>query len=456
MLIILACLDLMFTATLGYTFIATMGLEGDGSRTAAAVIAGLWVVKVIAWLLIISKKLKPLARWFSTPQAATDPDTIREVAITLYRAPFSVSAIWAVAFGGTCMLNTLVLYFVCAGSVPLGPRAIEAQVFSNLGILLGAAEMTFPLTEWLLAPMIESVSLAAQARAVEIPGHGLTFRSRLVVFALALALAPSLFLSGIAYMNDARAEQRDLTRQAELAAAEAALGHDAAAQVAGGWTFTYDAAALEARSTRTTTAAGITGRDAAQALADRPHLTRMFERAAAETATGSVTHPREGVVAFRTEGGRRVGVVIPRVASAAFSTLMLLLMALAVVALWGPLSALFIGNSTAVPVVRLSNALTRVGAGEVADAPKVPVFHQDEVGTLARSYNAMLDQLREFARRVNEVSKGDLAVELQVRGDLGNALRDQVTSLRDIVSHIAQSAMQLAGAASEMYAAAQE
>jgi methyl-accepting chemotaxis protein len=84
------------------------------------------------------------------------------------------------------------------------------------------------------------------------------------------------------------------------------------------------------------------------------------------------------------------------------------------------------------------------------------VFHQDEVGALARSYNAMLDQLREFARRVNQVSKGDLGVELHVHGDLGNAFRAQVTSLREIVSHIAQSALQLAGAASEMYAAAQE
>jgi methyl-accepting chemotaxis protein len=97
-----------------------------------------------------------------------------------------------------------------------------------------------------------------------------------------------------------------------------------------------------------------------------------------------------------------------------------------------------------------------VGEGEVSTAPKVPVFHQDEVGALARNYNVMLDQLRLLAQRANEVSKGALDIEFDGRGDLGQAFRGQVLSLRDIVGHIAQSASQLAGAASEMYAAAQE
>jgi methyl-accepting chemotaxis protein len=68
----------------------------------------------------------------------------------------------------------------------------------------------------------------------------------------------------------------------------------------------------------------------------------------------------------------------------------------------------------------------------------------------------MLDQLRELARRAAEVSGGALDVELGVRGELGDAFRGQLASLRDIVGHIAHSASRLAGAAGEMYAAAQE
>lgn len=436
-------LDVIFTVMLGYTFLVTMEIQGDSARTAIAVLVGLWTAKVIAWVLMISRKLRPMMRW-STDREPTDPRTIREVASTIYRAPFTVAVIWGVLYGATFMLNTLVLYVACPDSVPLGPRSIEAQVFSNLGILLGAVELAFPVTEWLLASTVERVSLAAQERGVTLTMRGLSFRSRLVIFALALALAPSLFFAGIAYMNNARAEQRDLTRRAQIAVADAALGHDDAVQLAEGWAFTFDARGK------------VTGRDAAQALADHPRLARMFQHVAAMVPTGTVTHPRDGVVAFRTQGDRRIGVVIPHTAPVSFSSLLLTMLALLVIALWGPLSALFIGNSTAVPVVRISDALARVGAGEVANAPRVPVFHQDEVGALATSYNLMLTQLREFAHHVTEVSKGTLDVEFHVRGDLGDALRAQVTSLRDIVGHIAQNALQLAGAATEMYAAAQE
>jgi hypothetical protein len=162
MLVTLMCLDAVFTAMIGYTFFATMGLESESARPVITVISGLWIVKVIAWVAIISTKLQPLQRWFPGRDARADPDTIRGVAITMYRAPFMVSAVWAVMFGGTCMLNTVVLYFACADSVPLGPRALEAQLFSNLGVLLGAAELAFPLTEWLLAPMIEHLRRHAE------------------------------------------------------------------------------------------------------------------------------------------------------------------------------------------------------------------------------------------------------------------------------------------------------
>jgi len=444
LLVTMLCLDIIFTVLIGYTFFVTMDIGGESVQTAVTTLAVLWAAKVILWVLIVTIKLRPLAHWFAGPATPTDPNTIRDAATTVYRAPFTVSVTWGVLFGGTLMINTLVLYVFCLDSVPLGPRSIEAQGFTNLGILLGAIELAFPVTEWLLAPTTESISLAAQEHGISFSERGLTFRSRLVTFALALALAPSLFLAGIAYMNNAHAEQRDLTRRAELAVDEIALGHDDAAQVADGWAFTFDDAAT------------ITGRNAEQAFAENPRLARLFKNTATGISSGTVAHPREGVVAFRTQGDRKIGVVIPHIAPVSFGTLLLTMLALLVIAVWGPLSAVFIGNSTAVPVARISDALARVGRGEIADAPRVPVFHQDEVGELAKNYNVMLVQLREFSQHVTEVSKGALDVEFHVSGDLGDAFRNQVASLRDIVGHISQNALQLAGAASEMYAAAQE
>jgi methyl-accepting chemotaxis protein len=445
-LIIVVCLDAVFTSLMTYSYFVMMSIdEGGAVRTALGLFAAAWVLKIGVWTRLMAVRLRPLAQWTAGERPPADDETIRRIAIAAYRAPFTVSVSWAVMFAGGWLAVTLALYFGFSDAVPLGPRSIEAILLVSLAILLAAAELTFPLTEWLLAPLVEAVSLTAIERRIEIPGAGLSFRGRLLAFALTLALAPSLYLSGVAYMNDARAGQRDLVQRAQLAAAEAALGNRDAAREVDGWVFTFDAGA-----------ANLEGIEAVRVLGERPALARRFERAAAAAPDGTASHPRHGVVAFRAQGPRRIGVVIPGAAEVTFGTVLLMLMFLLIVGLWVPMSALFIARSTAMPVVRISEALARVGAGEVATATRVPVFHQDEIGALASTYNTMLDQLRELARRATEVSNGALDVEFGVRGELGDAFRGQLASLREIVGHIAQSAAQLAGAASEMYGAAQE
>lgn len=440
----LIVIDSVFSVLIAYSFMVMMGIEGDAVSTTLGVYIVLWVVKVLTWMTIIWLRLRPLARWFAGDSAQTDPETIVEVARAAYRAPFTICAAYSGSLLVFCIVHTLILYAAFPDSVSLGPVSITASVCAGLGLASGAVILTFPLGEWLMAPMIEDVSLTAQQRGISLRGRGLTIRSRLVVFALSIALSPGFYMAAITYMNDARTEQRDLMRRAELAIAEAALGHEATAKATNGWTFTFDADQ------------NVTGREAARALAEHPRLARLFERAAAQGPGGTVAHPREGVVSFRTDGTRKSGVVIPNAQSVSVGTTLMLVMFLLMLMLWAPVSALLIANSTAVPVTRISEALARVGRGEVAEAPKVPVFHQDEVGSLSRNYNLMLDQLRLLAVRAGEVSKGSLDVEFDLRGDLGDAFRGQVTSLRDIVGHIARSAAQLASAASEMYAAAQE
>jgi methyl-accepting chemotaxis protein len=442
LLLALVIVDALFSLIIDGTFFVMAGIPDESVPTAVGVLAALWVGKVIFWTSIVAVSVRPLARWYAGTKPPTDRESILAVATTAYRAPFTIALVWSAFWAGTYMLNVVVLYVACETSVPLSPRAVEASVFTSISVFIGGLVLIFPLVEWLLAPLVEAVSLSAQERGIAIPGRGMTFRTRLVAFALTLVMSPASFMSGIAYMNDAHAQQRDLSRRAELAAAETALGLNA--RPADGAVFTFDASGT------------VVGRDAERALAEHPALAAQFERATASATTGVVSHPREGVVAFRAAGERNIGVVIADVAGVSFASMLLITLYLIIALLWGPLSALAIANSTAVPVARVSEALARVGEGEVSSAAKVPVFHQDEVGLLAQNYNAMLDQLRQLVARAGEVSKGALDIEFDVRGDLGDAFRGQVMSLRDIVTHIARSASQLAGAASEMYAAAQE
>lgn len=438
--------DVIFTPPFAYTYLVMLNIdEGPGARTAWTVIGLVWLLKFIGTLAITSAKLRPLAGWTPGERPPESDEELRRMAMHAYRVPVSIAMWWAALSSGLWLVTTLVLYFGFPDTVPLGPRSLEAMLLVLIAITAGAPQLSLPMVEKALAPMVESFSLAALDRKLEIPGRGVSFRTRLVVFSVTLALTPALFFAGVSYLSDARAGLRELVYKAEISLGEAMHGNQEGARSRGALVFTCDAACTT-----------VDGKEAARALAERPALQRELERAAAAAAQGTASHPRDGAIAFRPQGDRRIGVIIAETAEVSSGTLLVILLFLFMAASWGPSSAVYIANTAATPVTKLAAALARVADGEVESAPRVPVYHQDEVGQLAKTYNIVLEQLREVTRRATEISKGALDVELGVRGELGDAFRGQLTSLRDIVSHIAVSAAQLAGAAGEMYAAAQE
>jgi HAMP domain-containing protein len=371
-LIALFPVDASFSALMAYAFLLMMGIEGEGATTAFIVYAGLWVVKVATWMTICLVRLRPLARW-SSDESRMDPGTLVEIAAAAYRAPFTACLAYSGAILCFYLVYVLVLYVGCADSVPLGPSNVVASVVAGFAVMFASMGVSFPITEKLMAPTYERISLVAQERGITIRAGGLAFRARLVVFALVLVLTPILYMSSSIYMNDALAGQRDLKRQAEIAI-EAEAGRTGA-RVADALVFTYDADR------------NVIGREAERALAEHPRLARLFERAAADAPSGVVAHPRHGVVAFRVVDDRRIGVVIPHIQTVTSGTTLLLFVFLVMGGVWAAMTALFMSSSTGVPVTRISNALANVSQGEVSSAPKVPVYHHDEVGSLAQNYN---------------------------------------------------------------------
>src|SRR5262245_47823622 len=162
-LITLVCLDVLFTVLLLYNFIMMMGVEGAATGTVVAVFAVGWVAKQVVWLTTTPLRLQALSRWPKRRQDL-DPATISEVAKTAYRAPFVFGITWGALFGTFWYACILLVYFGFSDNVPFGPRTLEASALVTSGIALGAMELAFPLSEWLMAPFIESVSLAAQER----------------------------------------------------------------------------------------------------------------------------------------------------------------------------------------------------------------------------------------------------------------------------------------------------
>jgi methyl-accepting chemotaxis protein len=441
-------LDILFNPLIAVCYLGVMGLTGGAAlATALQVIVGVLVVRWIAMYAFLSPGLRPLSE---SEDGA--PGSIVRVGRTAYRAPFVVAPTWAFFNAAQWPVVTAVLLAAFPATAPLPPGAMVGTGLISIAIVIGALVVSFPLVEWLLAPTVRRISLAAQSRGITVPGRGLSFRGRLIAMALMLGSAPTLFLSAIAYMADTEHARRALTMSVEAAAATAALAHvegevAAAPPIAGAIVFTQRADGA------------FDPPEIAPLLSDRRVLGEALRDGAARgERASSVSDPSTGAaLAIRRFGdGTAVGVVVLEGAGASTATINTLIFFFTIILLWAPMSAYFIARSTAEPVAQISAALRRVRAGEVSHAELVPVLHQDEVGALAESFNAMRGQLLDLIAQANRVTEGDLTVMVDMPGELGDAFRSQVASLRQMVTHTTESAAQLAVAAAEMYAAAQE
>ncbi len=79
--------------------------------------------------------------------------------------------------------------------------------------------------------------------------------------------------------------------------------------------------------------------------------------------------------------------------------------------------------------------------------------YQDEVGLMSDSFNQLIGSLNEMADIAEEISNGDLTMEVKPksdRDDLGNAFKKMVSSLRVTVSSVASNATELSQSATEL------
>ncbi|HKN33845.1 MAG TPA: methyl-accepting chemotaxis protein [Terriglobales bacterium] len=123
---------------------------------------------------------------------------------------------------------------------------------------------------------------------------------------------------------------------------------------------------------------------------------------------------------------------------------------------------LFIAYSTAKsitePLYNLMGVAQQIGnAGELDH--KIDIQRQDEIGELARSFNAMVKYLRETAAVSEAIAGGDLTVEVQPRSKsdtLGHAFQKMVEGLRSLVKNVRDASSQVASASGQVAGASDE
>ena len=127
------------------------------------------------------------------------------------------------------------------------------------------------------------------------------------------------------------------------------------------------------------------------------------------------------------------------------------------------------GNRLARPIVELAAVARRVGAGDVT--ARAAIANQDEVGQTAGAINQMLDdlssliqtkderdalqtQITKLLMEVSEVAEGDLTVEAEVTADALGSVADSfnymIEQLRKIISNVNETTIAVSASSSQI------
>ena len=105
------------------------------------------------------------------------------------------------------------------------------------------------------------------------------------------------------------------------------------------------------------------------------------------------------------------------------------------------------------PLARLDEASRSLSTrGELGALARAHPVRDDELGSLVRNYNGMLDMLQELVAVANAVARGELSVEPQHPGDLHDAFRIMLVQLREMVDSLRSVALEVTSASSEIHA----
>ena len=135
-------------------------------------------------------------------------------------------------------------------------------------------------------------------------------------------------------------------------------------------------------------------------------------------------------------------------------TLIISLFALAV----GMVIAYRTSRAITEPLTRLIHVAQQIGDSGDLDHT-IDVKGQDEIGQLARTFDAMVKYLKEMAAVSEAIAGGNLTVDVQPRSandTLGNAFTRMVDGLRGLVRNVRDAASQVASASSQVAGASDE
>lgn len=121
----------------------------------------------------------------------------------------------------------------------------------------------------------------------------------------------------------------------------------------------------------------------------------------------------------------------------------------------GLLLALIVTDRMAKSMQRITQAAKQITRGDVSSTLQLTVSN-DELGDMAKAFQAMHTQLRQLQVTAVKVANGDLTGSIEGDGELFAAFRNMIENLRNLAGRIGKSSNSVATAAAGMFSSVRE
>ena len=423
--LILHGLDLPFIAVVALGVAATLGLEPRATLLPWLSFSGLRVL-IITGLLF--RELAPVDTWErleGEARAAALPAANLALARSPTRAAIAYGICWHLAMA----LSVIWVWFVPERPL-IGWSDVFALEFVGLAALFGAGSFGGPILHMSVHRQREAVSrelaeqsLAPRVGRLSLAQHLALYLSCILITGAVLVAAPSWrnHVDFERYMSVTELSV-ELEREAERLAQGQALER---------------ARVVEAAELPPETPSAV--KDLIPPVPARVSIDRRAARAA---------------LSLELDGGQALVLEGPLEGDDGYG-LALGVFAI-VILLYGPLTIYLLLRSLVTPLRSLEAFVRRMtDVGDLSKLEHLPVIQYDEIGHLTRGVNELVERLQSLAGAALAVSSGELRVEIEARGELGESFLAMVAQLDEIVAQIRVTSVEVASVASEIYAASQ-
>ena len=156
----------------------------------------------------------------------------------------------------------------------------------------------------------------------------------------------------------------------------------------------------------------------------------------------------------KVEQGKLTADLNHQVAATASTVMIVLAFLGAIIAF---LLGLFLSRSISLPMAKGVALADEIAKGDFS--ARLKMDRKDEIGQLASALDNMADNLKKQADIAEEISKGNLTVDVQLASDkdqLGNALKQMTDTLNDIIRQVMVASDNVSSGSQALSAAAQE